>query len=232
MLCDIIVIMNLDELKNQHFKKLYLFETDGCGRIFVFVDFANVRNWAKKFWPTENKEYLKREIDISKIADIINIICPERKYFYYGHYKEFPGLAPENTLNLKYRQSIYRIDKARKSGFKVRTKDIKEIHNFDEDGKFLGKINKCNFDVEMTMDIIQQMEKYDTIFLWSGDSDFHTLLQYVKSKKKKVITICTRDFVSEELYKYSDIFIPADSLKDHLEYIKTNPPERLSSGEV
>jgi uncharacterized LabA/DUF88 family protein len=224
--------MDLSQLKEKHFKEFYLFETESYGRIFTFVDFANVRKWARSFWPAENKEYLKREIDIAKIASVIDHIHPVRKYFYYGHYKEFPLLSPDNTFNLKYRQSIYRIDKARKAGFRVRTKDVKEINNFDEDGKFLGKLNKCNFDVEMTMDMVQQIENYDTIFLWSGDSDFHILLQYLKSKKKKIIVICNRDFVSEELYANADLFIPADPLKDHLEYInpKTNPPKRLSSG--
>jgi len=220
--------MDLQDLKHKHFQKYYLFNTEDYGRIFVFVDFANVRQWAKSFWPVENKLYLKREIDIAKIAEVVNHISPLRKYFYYGHYKEFPDLAPDNTLNIKFRQSIYRIDKARKSGFRIRTKDIKEINNFDEDGKFLGKLIKCNFDVEMTMDIIQQIENYDTIFLWSGDSDFHVLLQYLRSKKKKIIIICNRDFVSTELYQYADLFIPADPLKEHLEYVseKTNQPER------
>ncbi len=78
------------------------------------------------------------------------------------------------------------------------------------------------------MDMLQKIEKYDTVFLWSGDSDFHLLLQYLKSKGKKVITICARDFVSEELNNFSDLFIPADALKDNLEYMrtKTNPPRR------
>lgn len=220
--------MDFSELKDEYFQGAYLFDPKEYGRIFAFVDFANVRNWAKAFWKTENKEYLKKEIDIEKICKLINYVKASKKYFYYGHYKEHIDLPEEHTLNLKYRQSIFRIDKARKCGFKVRTKDIKEISNYDEDGKFLGKINKCNFDVEMTMDIIQQMEKYDTIFLWSGDSDFHTLMQYLKSKKKKVVVICTRDFVSGELKMNCDKYIPADSLKDHLEYIspKTNPPKR------
>ncbi|MDD5721289.1 MAG: NYN domain-containing protein [Candidatus Pacebacteria bacterium] len=218
--------MDLFEFKDKHFQEAYLFDPKEYGRIFSFVDFANVRNWAKVFWKKENKEYLKKEIDIEKIHKLINHIKASKKYFYYGHYKEHIDLPEEHTLNLKYRQSIFRIDKARKCGFRVRTKDIKEINNFDEDGKFLGKINKCNFDVEMTMDIIQQMEKYDTIFLWSGDSDFHTLLQYLKSKKKKAIVICARDFVSEELKMNCDKYIPADSLKDHLEYVKTNSPKR------
>ena len=104
-------------------------------------------------------------------------------------------------------------------GFKTRTKDVKEIDNFDEEGKFLGRMNKCNFDVEMTMDMLTKITKYDTVWLWSRDSDIHYLLQHIKSKKKKVITICCRNFASEELRVNSDLFIPADPLRDRLEYI-------------
>ncbi|MBI2591250.1 MAG: NYN domain-containing protein [Candidatus Brennerbacteria bacterium] len=207
--------MDLQELKRNY----YLFDPKEYGRIFVFVDFSNVRYWAKSFWPKENKNYLKREIDIHKLAEVINFIKPEEKFFYYGHYKQYPDLPSENAFNIKYRQSIYRIDKARKFGFRVRTKAIKEIDNFDDEGKFLGRIRKCNFDIEMTMDMLIKIEKYNTVFLWFGDSDFHHLLQHLKSKKKKIITICGRDFASEELRNNSDLFIPADPLKELLEYI-------------
>ena len=69
------------------------------------------------------------------------------------------------------------------------------------------------------MDMLLKLEKYDSVFLWSGDSDFHYLLQHLKSKKKKIVTICAREFASDELQKNSDLFIPADPLKDFLEYI-------------
>jgi uncharacterized LabA/DUF88 family protein len=212
--------MDLNELKRNY----YLFDPKEYGRIFVFVDFSNVRHWAKSFWPEENKEYLKREIDIRKLAAISDLVNPIKKFFYYGHYKEYPELSPDHAFNIKFRQSIYRIDKARKAGFIPRTKDIKEIDNFDDEGKFLGRINKCNFDIEITMDALLKIEKYDSVFLWSGDSDFHLLLQYLKSKKKKIIVICARDFASDELQNKntSDLFIPADPLKNLLEYIPEN----------
>ncbi|MBI4120551.1 MAG: NYN domain-containing protein [Parcubacteria group bacterium] len=206
--------MDIDEFRKQY----YLFDPSDCGRISAFVDFSNVRNWAKSFWPQENREYLKREIDIAKIAEVIDWVRSDKKFFYYGHYKNFPNLSKEHPFNVKYQQSIYRIDKARKSGFRVRTKEIKEIDNFDAEGKFLGRINKCNFDIEMTMDILTKINTYDTMFLWSGDSDFCHLLMYLRTKKKRVITICARDFASEELRDNSDKFIPADPLKDLVEY--------------
>ena len=200
-------------------RNYYLFDPKTYGRIFVFVDFSNVRHWAKSFWPADNKQYFKRDIDIAKLATIVDMVHPKEKFFYYGHYRQHINLPSENAFNIKFRQSIYRVDKARKCGFRVRTKTIKEIDDFDDEGKFLGRIRKCNFDIEMAMDMLLKIEKYDTAFLWSGDSDFHYLLQYLKSKKKKIITICCRDFASEELRTHSNLFIPADPLRDLLEYV-------------
>ncbi len=108
------------------------------------------------------------------------------------------------------------IPKARKCGFIARTKEVKEINNFDVEGRFVGKISKCNFDIEIAMDMLQKVEKYDTIFFWSGDSDFDVVLRYLQSKKKKVVTICARDFLSRVLEESSNLVLVADPLKDQL----------------
>ena len=183
------------------------------------MDFSNVRYWAKSFWSEDNREHLTREIDIEKVAHAIDMVGAAEKFFYYGHYKAPPPLSPERPLNVSYRNSIFRIEKARKAGFKVRTKDIKTIETYDEAGRRQGQIHKCNFDVEITMDMLKQLPKYDTVFLWSGDSDFGPLLAYLKSKGKKIVTICARGFVSSELQKIPDLFIPADRLRDQLELV-------------
>jgi uncharacterized LabA/DUF88 family protein len=218
--------MDLVTLAKMHFQGLYLFDPEPYGRIFAFVDFANVRKWAKSFWPKENELCLTREIDIDKLSKIIGYVSPVKKFFYYGHYRKDESLPSSHPVNVKHRKSIFRVDKASKAGFTLRTKEIKEISYVDEEGT-LGKIRKCNFDIEIAMDMLQKIEKYDTVFLLSGDSDFDILLQYLKSKGKRIITLCARDFVSRELNNHSDRFIPADPFKDHLEYVdhKTNPPK-------
>src|SRR3989344_2090037 len=78
--------------------------------------------------------------------------------------------------NVRHDNSVFRIDKARKNGFKVITKETKMIPQYDENGKFVGKFPKCNFDVEITMDILMSLENYDTVMLFSADSDFGGLL--------------------------------------------------------
>ncbi|MDD5731677.1 MAG: NYN domain-containing protein [Patescibacteria group bacterium] len=206
--------MDFQEFKQQY----YFFNPKDYGRIYAFVDFGNVRPWAKDFWPEENKFKLSVEIDIAKLADVCDLAKPVRKFFYYGRWaknEKFEDDAPENA---SHRGSTYRIIKADKSGFKTRTKDIKMVPHYDEDGKFVGKIPKCNFDVEITMDMILKMPKYDSVILFSGDSDFGGLLEYLKSKDKKIVVVSTRNRVSTELQATADIIVPAETLKELLRF--------------
>jgi len=79
----------------------------------------------------------------------------------------------------------------------------------------------------MTMTMLQKIDKYDTVMLFSGDSDFGGLLGYLKSKGKKVVIVCTRNRMSTELQTVADKFIPAENLAQFLQYCpKTNPPKR------
>jgi len=175
--------MKLEELKANY----YLFNPDEYGRIYAFVDFGNVRPWAKELWPEENKFRFSAEIDIAKLADICNWVKVEKKLFYYGYFPYKNDLPNNHELNIKHRKSIFRINKARDNGFNVKSKEIKMVPHYDDEGNFAGKFPKCNFDVEIAMDMLMKMPKYDTILLFSGDSDFGGLLSYLKNKEKKIM---------------------------------------------
>jgi uncharacterized LabA/DUF88 family protein len=215
--------MNFEEFKTNYF----LFDPKDFGRIFVFVDFGNVRPWAKELWSKENRQRFSVEIDIRKLHDICVWINATRSLFYYGYFAKDRRLA-KGTKDVKHANSIFRIDKARKSGFKVITKEIKMIPQCNEDGEPVGIFPKCNFDVEITMDILSKVKEYDTVVLFSGDSDFGALLKHVKSLGKKIIVICTRDRMSRELEEVANRFIPAETLASFLKYERKNntPPVR------
>ena len=204
--------MDFADLKAEY----YLFKKADFGRIYVFVDFGNVRPWAKELWPDKNKFRINSEIDIEKLARVINWASPAKKIFYYGCYVKNLDLPDGHENNQRHRKSTFRLSKARKNGFEVRTKDIKMIPHYDDAGKFLNKIPKCNFDVEITMGMIIKADKYDSIFLLSGDSDFGALLGYLKDKGKKIVVLCTRNRMSKELQEVADVFIPAENLSPFL----------------
>ena len=93
--------MDLESFKG----KCYLFDPKQFSNVFVFVDFGNVRPWAKDLWPEENKFRFCKEIDIEKLAGVCNWINPVKKLFYYGHYAERVELPMDHRENIKSRNS-------------------------------------------------------------------------------------------------------------------------------
>ena len=66
---------------------------------------------------------------------------------------------------------------------------------------------KCNFDVEMAMDILDDADKLTAIMLFSGDSDLLGPLERLKVKGKKVGVVGVRGKVAAELHEIKDKYI-------------------------
>lgn len=60
---------------------------------------------------------------------------------------------------------------------------------------------KCNFDVEMALDILDVADKVSGILLFSGDSDLHEPLERLKLKGKNIYVFGVRGQVARELWK-------------------------------
>jgi len=66
---------------------------------------------------------------------------------------------------------------------------------------------KCNFDVEITMDMLDDIEKFTAVMLFSGDSDLKEPLERLKVKGKKIGVVGVRGKVAKELHNITDIYI-------------------------
>ena len=68
-------------------------------------------------------------------------------------------------------------------------------------GEFYIQDRKCNFDVEIGVDMLLDCERnsVETFVLWSGDSDFADPLEKLISAGKKVFLFATVRRVSKEL---------------------------------
>jgi len=66
---------------------------------------------------------------------------------------------------------------------------------------------KCNFDVEMTMDMLDDVEKVTAVMLFSGDSDLVAPLERLKVKGKKIYVVGVRGMVAGELHGTKDKYI-------------------------
>ncbi len=97
------------------------------------------------------------------------------------------------------------LESLRRRGYVLITKPVKEIINKN----VAERVRKANFDVEITMDVMDFMGEFDTLILFSGDSDFDCLVQRVRNRGKKVFVFSTRYHISRELIyscnRYIDI---------------------------
>ncbi|MBU3964289.1 NYN domain-containing protein [Patescibacteria group bacterium] len=212
--------MNLEELK---LHKIGINE-EKFGKIFAFVDFGNANYWYEKDRRDWNDKALagnqKLIIDIIKLADFLSSFS-EQKRFYYGWHR-------------RLKSSWHIVIKAEKNGFVKITKPIQFIRHYlnDEElsniktrliredihGKFI-EIPKSNFDVEISVDSIRLLGKYDTFCLLSGDSDFAHLVKYLKKCGKKIIIIAPGKLF-HTLKENADLLINSQQIKSFIASIK------------
>lgn len=202
------------------------------GRIYSLIDFGNVNYWFERDERSggENEILLEGQkliVDIEKLSDFSKLFAKQTR-FYFG-------------LDNKNKKSIHIISKARKNFDYTGSKPIQWIKHYltskelnaetrsineDEQGKYIY-IPKCNFDVEICVDSIKLIEYYDTFCIWTGDSDFAYLLDFLIKKKKKIILI-SAGHITKELKNKATININGQQVKKYITRITEKP--RLKSG--
>ncbi len=152
------------------------------GKVYVFIDVENI------FYSQRN---LGWKISYEKLMKYFKKECQKVKCFAYS------GLDENNTKQKKF------LDMLEINGYVVRRKVVKKINLGHNKYKW-----KSNLDVELALEMVELIDKYDTAILMSGDSDFVTPLDKIKQKGKRVIVMSTRGRVAKELLeraKYIDI---------------------------
>jgi len=121
------------------------------GRVLVLIDAANLESSVKclGWWI----DYIKLR-DLFKSNDLIEV----RDY-----------CVRHNTDN---QNKFFTFLK--RNEFILITKPLKIIKAEDISR---GDIRKANFDVEIAVDVMEMIDKFDTLVLFSGDSDFDYLLK-------------------------------------------------------
>ena len=163
-----------------------------------------------------------------RIEDVIG------QLFTFPNIKEVKVYYGKNESDLKNSEAFH--NRIKKTGAILKTKPMKFITKTIKDGMFFQRktltlfdggvkdkiqelINelqkskvvieepKCNFDVEMTMDILDDAEKLTAILLFSGDSDMYAPLERLKIIKKHIGVVGVRDRVAGELHRIKDKYI-------------------------
>lgn len=184
--------------------------------IFAYLDLTNMFHW---------QDVLGWKF---RIEDVIG------QLFTFPNIKEVKVYYGKNERDLKNSEAFH--NRIKKTGAILKTKPMKFIIKTIEEGMFFQrktltlfdggvkkkiqelidelqksgiviKEPKCNFDVEMTMDILDDAEKLTAVLLFSGDSDMHAPLERLKVIKKHIGVVGVRDQVAGELHRVKDKYI-------------------------
>lgn len=99
-------------------------------------------------------------------------------------------------------------------GFTVRKKELKRITIHSEAGDSIEE--KGNMDVEITIDAIHNMKRYDIAVFFSGDSDFLALINYLRNGGKQSFIFSSKNNISQELRTGGDGYVDVLQIKDDI----------------
>ena len=149
--------------------KVYI---DGANVFYTQKDIGFSIDWEK------TRKYLQESYDILEIRYYVGVKQDDEKMASYLRYLDVIHFTVI-TKPIK----IIKID---------RNHPMAKLHNYSE-------IYKCNFDVEMTTDILLDRANLDKIILFSGDSDFNYLIKRLYSLGKKIELFSSRKMLAWEL---------------------------------
>lgn len=147
-------------------------------RVIVFIDGSNVYFAQKKMGRWLNWKQTK--------------IFLEGRYNIL-QYRYYVGRRINDSGMEKYLRKLEEL------GFVIITKPVKTI--LDAHGHIL---EKANFDVEITGDVLTKLSTIEKVVLFSGDSDFSYLAHLIHAQGKKLDVFSSRRTISYELKLSAD----------------------------
>ncbi len=154
-------------------------------KVHVFIDASNLWEAQKAKGELFDFEKLKRYLKDKFNASSLEI-------FYYSAY---PGEGTRDySLEGKHRFFTF-LKKG--LGFFVRKKELKRIKIVTEEGQ--GVEEKGDMDVEITIDALHHIQKYNIAVFFTGDSDFLALVTYLRRHGKRVYIFSSKNNISGEL---------------------------------
>jgi uncharacterized LabA/DUF88 family protein len=208
------------DIKNKFIvRKDYLDWINKETSIFVYLDLTNMFHWQDTLgWKFRMEDVIEQLFTFSSIKEI---------KVYYGLNGRDKGNSYAFLNRIKKTGAILRPTPPK--AMKFINKDINEGLFFQRrtmtifDGLIKNKIQelidelqkseiiieepKCNFDVEMTMDMLDDMEKFTAVLLFSGDSDMLAPLERLKVRSKKIGIVGVRGKVAGELHEIKNKYI-------------------------
>jgi len=216
-------IKDIAEYKQEVIKQLEDIFSD---KTRVYIDYANVRPWSEKFgWHIEIKR-LKQFLDSFDTVEAVNFYNgylagnerSEKEKTEAENNKYFLRTKPVKIMKLSIDASSILPDstvllsqfvkRALLKKYQITTVEYlnERFKDMNKGGEYFIEDMKCNFDVEIGVDMLLDCERNNaqTFILWSGDSDFADSIEKLIAAGKKVILFATARKVSKELSALAD----------------------------
>ncbi|MFH1402541.1 MAG: NYN domain-containing protein [Patescibacteria group bacterium] len=205
-------------------------------RTLAIIDYANIKAWLREKELQIDLEMLKKALSEIGINDV---------RFYYGKDEKNNGIQkffdviekfgyvlitkPVQYFRVKLSELISQrnnADMLNKLSKKLQLTFLTEIDNLKKENITLLQ-PKANFDVEIAVDMLGQIDNYDNFILFSGDSDFVPLVKKLQEQNKRVIAVSGRKMFSGLLRKQSDFSASMELLTEilsELVFVKMQKP--------
>lgn len=153
-------------------------------RVGVFVDVQNMYYSAKNLYESK--------VDFSKLLDAAVM---NRSLVRASAYVIKADTPDEEDF----------FEALRRIGYEVKIKELKE---------FYGGQKKGDWDLGMTVDMLQQAKKLDTVVLVTGDGDFTAIVNHLKAEGCRVEVMSFGKSSAKEIREAADNFIDMDEKPD------------------
>lgn len=98
------------------------------------------------------------------------------------------------------------------------TQDLSKVGTVIEDKPDDKKAIKGNIDADLVLWVMKEINNYQSAIIVSGDGDFHSLVEYLKSKNKLGHILVPNWQYSQLLKEFDDYIIRIDNLRNQLSY--------------
>ena len=206
-------------MTNEHIEKL---KGVVKGTLAVFIDAANLEMSVKDMYvnPKDIPDYLGKykpeellwRVSYKKMRELFSSFAPLDNASFYT--ARFNSESHDKFLTI-----------LKRAGYRLVTKLLKEYsdHTLKEPHR------KANFDVEISVDAVDQRGHFDTLILFSGDSDFDYLIRYLRGHGKRVIVFSRTGHVSAELIKAASQYFDIVDFRDSFLEIIPRKAKSLAS---
>ncbi len=192
-----------------------------CNSTRIYIDYANVRPWCDK---------LRWHIDLKRLKQFFDSFDTIKAINFYNGYIEGNIQSESEIKDLENKKYIVRTKPVKTMRFPIDATSIpvdstalldqfirrallrryevgtveylnERFRDMNKKGEFYIEDRKCNFDVEISVDMLLDHEKglAEMFVLWSGDSDFVDPVGKLLKAGRTVILFGTARRISREL---------------------------------